>query len=341
MRVRWSLLQALFLAGGTHAADIGGYFHEVHKRESQAECASWIAAAQKAPPPDLLYRVGLCYSNGWGVPEDRVAAEAWLRSAAERGQVDAQVSLGDTWCASTTSAKRTAGMRLPPRVTIPALNPARSARATDRCRGPATPSNRERSPGASCRRTELQSQRQREEKNCNRSALLALALLGLPPPRRRRSARRKNWKGCKGKPWVIGDSMDTPLGDKWWPNKLWGAGDEAGATNWYTKPEVVQRALGEAKQGKVYRLGAPYTGNQPAFGGRQFVHAHLGTPTGGPFGANGSSTTTSSSPPRSDRPARSSTGSATSASRSTAPATRTRCATTTASPRPRSATPTG
>ena len=25
----------------------------------------------------------------------------------------------------------------------------------------------------------------------------------------------KNWKACKGKPWVIGNSMDTPLGDKW------------------------------------------------------------------------------------------------------------------------------
>jgi Sel1 repeat len=95
MRVRWSLLQALFLAGGTHAADIGGYFHEAHKRESQAECTAWIAAAQKAPPPDLQYRVGLCYWNGWGVPEDRVAAEAWLRKAAERGHGDAQVSLGD------------------------------------------------------------------------------------------------------------------------------------------------------------------------------------------------------------------------------------------------------
>ena len=41
----------------------------------------------------------------------------------------------------------------------------------------------------------------------------------------------KNWKACKGKPWVIGSSMDTPLGDKWWPNKLWGAADEAGSTN--------------------------------------------------------------------------------------------------------------
>ncbi len=96
----------------------------------------------------------------------------------------------------------------------------------------------------------------------------------------------KNWKACKGKPWVIGNSMDTPLGDKWWPNKLWGAGDEAGSTNWYKKPEVVQRALAEAKTGKVYRLGRPYTSTMPTFGDRKFVLRIPGGPTGGPFGAN-------------------------------------------------------
>ena len=80
--------------------------------------------------------------------------------------------------------------------------------------------------------------------------------------------------------------MDTPVGEKWWPNKLWGAGDEAGATNWYTKPDIIQRAVAEAKTGKVYRLGRPYTSNQPAFAARQFVMRIVGTPTGGPFGAN-------------------------------------------------------
>jgi kynurenine formamidase len=96
----------------------------------------------------------------------------------------------------------------------------------------------------------------------------------------------QNWTACRGKPWVIGTTMDTPVGEKWWPNKLWGASDEAGATNWYTKPDIIQRALAEAKTGKVYRLGRPYTSNQPAFAGRQFVMRIVGTPTGGPFGAN-------------------------------------------------------
>ena len=52
-----------------------------------------------------------------------------------------------------------------------------------------------------------------------------------------------NWKDCTGKPWADGNVMETPLGSKWWPHHLWGTGDEAGSTNWYSKPEVVLRAL--------------------------------------------------------------------------------------------------
>jgi TPR repeat protein len=92
---RWLVSPLIFLACGAQAADIGGYFHDERKRESQAQCSGWIAAAQREAAPELQYRVGLCYWNGWGVPEDRVAAEAWLRRAAERGHPDAQLSLGD------------------------------------------------------------------------------------------------------------------------------------------------------------------------------------------------------------------------------------------------------
>ena len=46
----------------------------------------------------------------------------------------------------------------------------------------------------------------------------------------------ESWKDCKGKPWVTGDTMDTPIGEKWWPNKQWGAGDEAGSTNYTNRP---------------------------------------------------------------------------------------------------------
>jgi kynurenine formamidase len=96
----------------------------------------------------------------------------------------------------------------------------------------------------------------------------------------------ENWQDCSGKPWVDGDKMETPLGSEWWPNELWGEGDEAGSTNWYTKPEVVLRAVAEADKGKVYKLGHEYNAKMPLFGTRQFVMRIPGTPTGGPFGAN-------------------------------------------------------
>ncbi|NKB59310.1 MAG: cyclase family protein [Alphaproteobacteria bacterium] len=96
----------------------------------------------------------------------------------------------------------------------------------------------------------------------------------------------KNWKDCKGAPWVDGDVMETPLGSKWWPNKLWGAGDEAGSTNWYKKPEVVLRALAMVKQGKTMKIGHDYTSDMPLFGARKFSMRIPGAPTGGPFGAS-------------------------------------------------------
>ena len=81
--------------------------------------------------------------------------------------------------------------------------------------------------------------------------------------------------------------MDTPLGSKWWPHPIWGEGDQAGSTNWYTQPEVIARALGANKgTGKVYKLGHPYTADMPLFGARKFSLRIPGTPTGGTFGAN-------------------------------------------------------
>jgi len=118
-------------------------------------------------------------------------------------------------------------------------------------------------------------------------AIVAAVYALFTTPSSAQSCSPENWKACAGKPWVVGSSMETPLGDKWWPNLLWGADDEAGATNWYTKPEVVQRAVAEVKQGRTYPLGRAYAANQPAFGGRQFVMRILGAPTGGPYGGNG------------------------------------------------------
>ncbi|MEM9141043.1 MAG: cyclase family protein [Pseudomonadota bacterium] len=98
----------------------------------------------------------------------------------------------------------------------------------------------------------------------------------------------EDWKACAGKPWVDGDVMETPLGSKWWPHPIWGAGDEAGSTNWYKQPEVIARAMAaNAGNGKVYQLGHPYTADMPLFGARKFTLRVPGLPTGGALGANG------------------------------------------------------
>ena len=121
--------------------------------------------------------------------------------------------------------------------------------------------------------------------------MMAVALGGvtgalmLSAPEARAECSPENWKDCAGKPWTVGE-METPIGEEWWPNELWGEGDEAGSTNWYTKPEVVARALAEADQGKVYKLGHPYTAEMPLFGARKFVLRIPASPTGGPFGGN-------------------------------------------------------
>jgi kynurenine formamidase len=95
----------------------------------------------------------------------------------------------------------------------------------------------------------------------------------------------ENWKDCEGKPWVIGKA-ETPIGERWWPSKLWGAGDEAGSTNWYTKAEVILRAVAEADKGKVYKLGRNYEDGMPTFGGRVFELKMPSVGSGGPLGAN-------------------------------------------------------
>ena len=94
-----------------------------------------------------------------------------------------------------------------------------------------------------------------------------------------------DWKECAGQPWVDGDVMDTPLGSNWWPHPIWGAGDEAGSTNWYKKPEVVKRALALTKTGNTMKLGHEYVPEMPLFGARAFSLRIPGAPTGGPFGA--------------------------------------------------------
>ncbi|HRI80477.1 MAG TPA: cyclase family protein [Cyclobacteriaceae bacterium] len=55
----------------------------------------------------------------------------------------------------------------------------------------------------------------------------------------------------------------------WWPHPIWGAQDEAGASNWIT-PDKIMKALKYAQSGKVYELGHPYERVMPFVGTRSF-----------------------------------------------------------------------
>lgn len=89
-----------------------------------------------------------------------------------------------------------------------------------------------------------------------------------------------------GKAWVDGSCLETPLGERWWPHPLWGADDQAGSTNWYLRPEVVQRALSQIKEGRAQKIGQEYSAEMPLFGDRSFALRIPGAPTGSVPGAN-------------------------------------------------------
>jgi kynurenine formamidase len=64
----------------------------------------------------------------------------------------------------------------------------------------------------------------------------------------------------------------------WWPNPGWGAGDQAGASNWIT-PDKVLDAVGLVKAGKIYEIGQVYEKGMPLFGQRTYALLSPGSPT--------------------------------------------------------------
>jgi kynurenine formamidase len=80
------------------------------------------------------------------------------------------------------------------------------------------------------------------------------------------------------------DVNDAPLTENWAPTE-WGADDKAGSVN-RTTPDLVMKAVGLVKQGKVATLGKVYAGDAPTFGGRGWRMTIPGLPTGGPFGSH-------------------------------------------------------
>jgi kynurenine formamidase len=77
---------------------------------------------------------------------------------------------------------------------------------------------------------------------------------------------------------------DRPLQENWAPTE-WGPDDKVGAPN-RTTPDMVLKAIGLVRQGKVATLGKLYASDVPLFGPRIFSLVIPGTPTGGPFGSN-------------------------------------------------------
>jgi kynurenine formamidase len=75
---------------------------------------------------------------------------------------------------------------------------------------------------------------------------------------------------------------DEPLSQHWAPTE-WGADDKIGAPN-RTTPELVLKAVGLVKRGRVATLGKIYASDAPAFGTRSWKLIIPGRPTGGPFG---------------------------------------------------------
>ena len=64
----------------------------------------------------------------------------------------------------------------------------------------------------------------------------------------------------------------------WWPSTLWGAGDQAGGSNWVT-PEKVLEAVRLVKTGKIYEVGQVYEKSMPSFGQRTYALVSPGNPT--------------------------------------------------------------
>jgi kynurenine formamidase len=72
----------------------------------------------------------------------------------------------------------------------------------------------------------------------------------------------------------------------WWPHQIWGAEDQAGASNWITPAKVLQ-AMQLVKTGKIYELGQVYERDMPLFEGRSYKMIIPGWPTNIPMGKNG------------------------------------------------------
>lgn len=75
------------------------------------------------------------------------------------------------------------------------------------------------------------------------------------------------WIGLAWSAPAAGQSRES---GPWWPNPLWGAGDQAGASNWITAEKIVE-SLSLVETGEVYELGYIYRPGMPLLNGRTYA----------------------------------------------------------------------
>lgn len=80
-------------------------------------------------------------------------------------------------------------------------------------------------------------------------------------------------------------SAQTKEKGPWWPHPIWGAGDQAGASNWIT-PEKIVEASKWIKTGKTYELGNIYEREMFVPDNRTYDLFIPSFPTHGPVGEN-------------------------------------------------------
>ncbi|HEX6225873.1 MAG TPA: cyclase family protein [Chryseolinea sp.] len=68
---------------------------------------------------------------------------------------------------------------------------------------------------------------------------------------------------------ILSSQAQTREKGPWWPHPLWGAGDQAGGSNWIT-PEKIVKAFSLVKEGKVFELGHVYERDMPLVGKRSY-----------------------------------------------------------------------
>jgi kynurenine formamidase len=83
---------------------------------------------------------------------------------------------------------------------------------------------------------------------------------------------------------TAGEAQNREKGP-WWPHPIWGAGDQAGSSNWIT-PEKVLESVKLVTTGKVYELGQVYERGMPLFGERTYSIFIPGSPTYEDIGRN-------------------------------------------------------